>query len=83
MIYDFYTDVDNIVIWVGESKISFDTPNDVEDICALFENVIGDKIPNDSSQIEEFYEIVFFERKADFCYSNRTNDNHRWSRILH
>lgn len=51
------------MIWVGESKFSFDTPNDVEDICVLFENVIGDKIPNDSSQIEEFYEIVFFSRK--------------------
>ena len=63
LIYDFYTDVDNIVIWVGESKFSFDTPNDVEDICVLFENVIGDKIPNDSSQIEEFYEIVFFSRE--------------------
>ena len=63
MIYDFYTDVDNIVIWVGESKFSFDTPNDVEDICVLFENVIGDKIPNDSSQIQEFYEIVFFSRE--------------------
>ena len=64
MIYDFYTDVDNIVIWVGESKFSFGTPNDIEDICALFENVIGDKIPNDSSQIEEFYAIVFSREKS-------------------
>lgn len=56
---DFYADVKTIEICVGSTKFHFDKAEDVESICKLFEDVVGNKVPDDEEQVEGFYEITF------------------------
>lgn len=56
---DFFADVKTIKICIGETKYSFDNTKEVEDICELFEGIVGSKVPEDEEQVEGFYEITF------------------------
>jgi len=59
VINDFYTDVTTIEIYVGDTNFHFNKAEDVESISKLFEDVVGNKVPDDEEQVEGFYEIIF------------------------
>lgn len=64
---DFFNNVDKLEICVGDSKFLFEKSADVENICKLFENIVGNKVPSNKNQVEGFYEIVFINDEKNDC----------------
>lgn len=56
---DFYINVEKIEIRVGDSSTSFENPEDVKNICELFEYIVGNKVTPNETKLEGFYEIIF------------------------
>lgn len=70
----FYTDAEKVEIYVGDSKVTFDQPKDVKEICGLFENIVGSEVPTNVIPTEGFYEINFCsaEKKVSVILAGET-----------
>lgn len=56
----FYSNAEKIEIHIGETKFTFEDEKEIEKICELFEDIVGNKAEPNKTQAEGFYEIVFF-----------------------
>lgn len=62
---NIYTKVEKIQICIGESKFSFEKPEDIKNICNLFKNIVGEKVSTEDTQLEGFYEIIFLDAEKE------------------
>lgn len=70
----FYSDAEKVEIYVGDSKVTFEQPKDVKEICDLFENIVGNKVPSNMIPTEGYYEISFCsaEKKVSVILTGET-----------
>lgn len=60
-----YTNIEKVQICIGESKFSFEKPEDIKNICNLFENIVGEKVSEENTQLEGFYEVIFSDAEKE------------------
>ena len=64
-INQIFSDVEKVEVCIGESKFYFNDAEEVKNICGLFENIVGKKVPDKEEQAEGFYEITFSKKEKE------------------